>query len=41
MIDINANIYCFDVFEDGYYRIALVDKYNNNLTKKVTNERNI
>ena len=38
--DINGNTYYFDVFEDGYYRVAKVAKYNH-LTKEVTNEKYI
>lgn len=38
--DINGNTYYFDVFEDGYYRVAKIAKYNH-LTKEVTNEKYI
>ena len=38
--DINGNIYYFDVFEDGYYRVVKVNRYNNDI-KEVTNERTL
>ena len=38
-VDINGNIYYFDVFEDGYYRVSGIEKYKD-LSMEVANERN-
>ena len=38
--DINGNIYYFDVFEDGYYRIFRIDNYKE-ANKEVINEKYI
>lgn len=38
--DINGNIYYFDVFEDGYYRIFRINNYKENIME-VANEKYI